>query len=173
MMKKTRIVLPLMIALILTGFSFSASAQQKFAHINSNELLMQMPGVDSVQIKVEMYAEELQETYMSLITEFQRKSQEFEANQANLSEIVRQSRQRELESLRERIIEFQTMAEEDLMMHENRLLSPIIEKAQNAIQEVAEERGYSYVLDSGMGAVIHADPGDDIMPYVKEKLGIQ
>lgn len=173
-MKKLRKALPVVLSLIvLCGISANLNAQQKFAHINSNELIRLMPGMDSVQIKVELYAQELQETYMTLITEFQRKSQEFEANQAGFSELIRQSKQRELESLRERIIEFQSMAEEDLMQHENRLLSPIIDKARIAIEDVAKEKGYSYVLDSGMGSVLYAAPGDNIMDLVKKKLGIQ
>lgn len=173
MKKVSRFLQIFLLMTVLCGLTSAVSAQQKFAHINSNELLGMMPGVDSVQIKVEKYAEELQNTYMTLITEFQNKSQEFEANQANYSDLIRQSKQRELENLRERIIDFQNMAEEDLMQHENKLLSPIIEKAQNAIQEVAQEKGYTYVFDSGMGAVLYAAPSENIMSLVKTKLGIE
>jgi outer membrane protein len=171
MRKLGRVLVIALSIIMISGFAKTVNAQ-KIAHINSNELLRMMPGVDSVQIKVEVYAKELQDTYMSLITEFQRKSQEFEANQANLSELIRQSRQREIESLRERIIEFQSMAEEDLMQQENKLLAPIIDKAKKAIETVAKEKGYTYVIDSGMGTVLYAAPSEDIMPLVKAKLGI-
>ncbi|MBS4012846.1 MAG: OmpH family outer membrane protein [Bacteroidetes bacterium] len=172
MKKLGRVLVIALSIMIISGISTTVSAQ-KVAHINSNELLRMMPGVDSVQAKVEAYAKELQDTYLALITEFQKKSQEFEANQANFSDLIRQSRQREIESLRERIMEFQNMAEEDLMQHENRLLSPIIDKAKKAIADVAKEKGYLYVLDSGMGTVLFAAPSEDIMPLVKTKLGIK
>ncbi len=172
MKKLGRVLVIALSIMIISGISTTVSAQ-KVAHINSNELLRMMPGVDSVQAKVEAYAKELQDTYLALITEFQKKSQEFEANQANLSDLIKQSRQRDIESLRERIMEFQNMAEEDLMQHENRLLSPIIDKAKKAIEDVAKEKGYVYVLDSGMGTVLYAAPSEDIMPLVKTKLGIK
>jgi outer membrane protein len=172
MRKLGRVFVIALSIMMISGLATTVNAQ-KIAHINSNELLRMMPGVDSVQMKVELYAKELQDTYMSLITEFQKKSQEFEANQANLSELIRQSRQREIESLRERIIEFQSMAEEDLMQQENKLLAPIIEKAKKAIENVAKEKGYTYVIDSGMGTVLYAAPSEDIMALVKAKLGIK
>ncbi len=173
-MKKMRRFLQVsLLMIVLCGFTTNVSAQQKLAHINSNELLEMMPGMDSVQIKVEQYAKELQDTYMTLVTEFQNKSQEFEANQATFSDLIRQSKQRELENLRERIIEFQEMAEQDLMDHENKMLNPIIEKARKAIADVAEEKGYTYVLDSGMGSVLYSAPSENIMSEVKAKLGIE
>jgi outer membrane protein len=41
----------------------------------------------------------------------------------------------------------------------------------NAVQSVAKENGYSYILD--INAVIVGPPGDNIMILVKNKLGIK
>jgi len=56
---------------------------------------------------------------------------------------------------------------------EQRLLSPIIQAARQAIEEVATELGYTYVFDSATGAILHFPPGDNLLEPVKARLGIQ
>jgi len=52
-------------------------------------------------------------------------------------------------------------------------VQPLIDKAKKAIDEVAVEKGYNYIFDTGTGALIYYQDSDDIMPFVKAKLGIQ
>ena len=49
-------------------------------------------------------------------------------------------------------------------------LKPILEKARKAIEDVANEQGFTYVLDAS--TIIVAN-GTDLLPAVKTKLGIQ
>jgi outer membrane protein len=161
------------IMLLLVSSAPNVFAQAKFGHINTNELLRMMPGRDDAQRELEKYARELEEMFVSLQTEFQTKYTNYLENEATLSELIKQSRQRELQSLQERIMEFQESAQQDLVDRENKLLSPIIEKARKAIEDVAKENGYTYVFDLSTGAFIYAEPSDNIMPLVRTKLGIQ
>ena len=48
----------------------------------------------------------------------------------------------------------------------------MIEKARKAISEVAEENGYTYIFDAGVGILLYYDKGDNILPLVRAKLGI-
>jgi Skp family chaperone for outer membrane proteins len=52
---------------------------------------------------------------------------------------------------------------------------PIIEKAQEAVNKVAADNGFAYVLDASASkaVVVYLDGGEDIMPLVKAELGIQ
>ena len=59
-----------------------------------------------------------------------------------------------------------------IMQKEQELLQPLIERAKTAINEVAKEKGYTYILDTGTGVVVFFDDTDDITPFVKKKLGI-
>ena len=43
-------------------------------------------------------------------------------------------------------------------------------KATIAIDLVAKENGYKYVLDTSSGNVLYTEPADDILPLVKKKL---
>ena len=63
-------------------------------------------------------------------------------------------------------------AQESLAKKENEILKPIIDKAKKAINDVAKEKGYDYILDTGLGMVLYASDSEDILPLVKKKLGL-
>jgi outer membrane protein len=50
-------------------------------------------------------------------------------------------------------------------------MRPLIEKARTAIEEIAAEQGFNYVLDSSAGGSVIIAKGTDIMSEVKKKLG--
>ena len=72
-----------------------------------------------------------------------------------------------------RIDSFQKSAQDDITKKENELLKPILDKAKKAIEDVATENKYNYVFETGYGAVLYSDPGDDILPLVMKKLGLK
>jgi outer membrane protein len=157
---------------LLASMGLAAQQPAKFGHIDTNELLSLMPGRDSAMVQIQRYARELESTYTAMQTELQTKYQDYLEKESTFSEVIRQSRQRELSSLQERIMEFQESAQQDLVEQENRLLSPIIEQARQAIQDVAEENGFTYIFDTSAGGLIYWDRGEDVMPLVKAKMGL-
>ena len=56
---------------------------------------------------------------------------------------------------------------------ETELLKPLIDRAKKAIEDVAREGGYTYILDAGSTTVLYSQDSDDIMPQVKKKLGLK
>ena len=50
-------------------------------------------------------------------------------------------------------------------------LKPIIEKAQEAIEEVAAAKGIQYVFDASVGKGLLVKKGEDLYAAVKTKLG--
>lgn len=167
---KKLLYLPFLV-LLLMGTTVSAQ-QPKLGHINTNELLSIMPGRDSAQVKLENYAQQLEQQFTAMQTELQTKYQDYLTNEATYSELIRQSKQREITSIQERLQEFQEQAQQDLATQENQMLSPIIEAARKAIEDVAKENGYAYVFDTAGGQVLYFPPSDNIMSLVKTKLGI-
>lgn len=158
--------------MLLGSASLSAQTGTKFGHINTNELLRLMPGREEAQAEIERYARDLEQTFAEMQNEFQTKYQEYLENQETFSQLVRQSKERELQSLNERIMEFQESAQQDIMEQEQRLLNPIIERAREAISTVAREHGYTYIFDTSGGSIVFWENGDNIMPLVREELGI-
>ncbi len=170
---KKLLSLSLLFLILFGSMSLTAQEEAKFGHINTNELLRMMPGRDQAQADLERYAQELEETFAAMQAEFQTKYQDYIENQENLSQLVRQSRERELQSLNERIMEFQESAQQDIMEQEERLLNPIIEKAREAIQKVGRDHGYTYIFDTSGGSMVFWENGENVMPLVKEELELE
>lgn len=162
--------------LLFLTFSMSvpafAQSKVKLGHIDSNELMEMMPGRDTAQLQLEAFAKSLEEQLKIMSAEFETKYQEYLANEATYLEPIKQAKQKELVDLQNRITEFQTQAQTLLTEKEGELIQPLIDKAKKAIEDVAKEKGYTYIFDTGIGALIYYQDSDDILPLVKAKLGI-
>lgn len=162
----------LMIAVVFSTVSM-AQKGTKIGHINSNELMTAMPERTKVQKELETYANELKLQLDAMQKEYQTKIKNFQEKQDVMTDVIKDSKIKEITDLEKRIGEFQQTAEADLQKKEQDLLQPIIDKAKNAINDVAKEGGYTYILDSSMGTVLYSVDSDDVLPAVKKKLGIQ
>jgi outer membrane protein len=108
-----------------------------------------------------------------MYAEYQSKATKFQETQATMSQIVQQSKLKELQDLENRIKLFDEQAQEDLQSKQEELLKPLIDKAKAAIAEVAKENGYTYVFDSSVGVLLYFENSDDIIEFVKKKLNIK
>ena len=151
-----------------------AQAQVKIAHVNTAEILDAMPDKAKAEKDLEKYYGELQSQLETMAKEYQAKMQDYEANQATMSNLVKQSKEKEIIDIQNRIQQFQANAEGEFEKKRAELLSPILEKIQNAINSVGKEKGYTYVLDLATGAAVFVgDDAVDATKDVKGKLGIK
>ena len=167
-MKKTLIVM----AICLFAFGGNAMAQKnlKLGHINSQELMQIMPGRDSVQNVLQAEVTELETTLKQMQAEAEKRYNDYVANQAGWTDLIRQTKQREIQDMSARIQEFQENAQKQLQEREAELTKPIIDRAKKAIEDVAREGNYTYIFDGA--ALLYSQDSEDIMPLVKKKLGI-
>jgi len=132
-----------------------------------------MPGRDSAEKVLNDYAKNLQDQLNAMMNEFQTKYQEYLDNSEKYLEPVKKAKEKELVDLQNRVEEFKNQSQELLSKKEQELIQPLIDKAKKAISDVAKERGYTYIFDVSAGSLLYYQDSDDIMPYVKEKLGIK
>ena len=95
------------------------------------------------------------------------------AKKDQLSELIRKSKESDIQKMGERIETFQANAQKLLEDRQEELLKPIVDRAKAAIEEVGKENGYTYIFDAGVGTVLYSQDSDDIMPLVKKKLGLK
>ena len=145
----------------------------QIGHINSNDLMQIMPGRDSAQTILQQEVAGLEEQLKSMQSEMEKRYNEYMEKQSGWTELIRNTKQRELQDMGTRIQEFQENAQKQLQQREQDLLKPIIDRAKKAISDVAAEGGYTYILDSGSAGVLYSQDSDDIMPLVKKKLGLK
>jgi outer membrane protein len=165
-------------AVIIASFTLAASAQLKIGHINSQELLTAMPETDSAQKKLEKLKQEHEMVLEEMSVEFNKKYDEYLKkldDVANpMSPLVKSSKEAELQEIQQRIQNFQQQADQDLQQQRQLLFQPIQDKAVKAINDVAAENGFTYILDSGVGVVVYSAPNaENILPLVKKKLGLK
>ena len=156
---------------VMNGF---VSAQVKIAHVNTAEVLDAMPDKAKAEKELETYYGELEKQLQTMATEYQNKMQDYEANQATMSNLVKQSKEKEIMDLQGRIQQFQANAEQEFEAKRAEKLSPILEKIQNAINAVGKEKGYTYILDVATGAAVYiGTDAVDATKDVKAKLGVK
>lgn len=164
-----------LIVVLVTGVTnIFAQKNYKFGHVDSNALMQIMPERQQAQQDLEKFATDLEKELEVMQVEFQNKYQDYLAKADSLSDIIRQSKESELQDLQLRIQKFQETAQQELSKKEAELIQPIIDKARTAIEEVGKENGYTYIFDLGTGPIIYfSEESDDILPMVKTKLGLE
>jgi outer membrane protein len=167
-------ILGLITIVILTAFTTEAQTL-KFGHINSEELIQAMPEFDSANIKLENLQKELTNTLELMSVELNNKSEAYNKESKNLTDIVRQTKEQELVDLNRRIQEFQTNASTQLQNKQVELLQPIYSKVDKAIKDLGKENGFIYVFDISRGSLLFYDEtkSTNVMPLAKAKLGLK
>lgn len=164
-------VLKLTLAVVCVMFSSSLFAQ-KIGYIDTQSVFASMQETKDAYAQLESYAKDLQAQAETIQVEYNNKYQEYQKTAESMTDAVRQLKEKELTDLITRIQEFQQVAQQDLQNKENELTTPIYEKLQTALDEVAKAGGYTIVLP--IGALIYFDAATvkDLAPEVKSKLGI-
>jgi len=163
----------LVLSLIFLAINTNAQVKPKFGHVDFAKLYSLMPGQDSAQVAYQEFAQALKSTLDAMQAELESKYQDYQTNVATMSEIIRTTKEKEIQDLQGRIEEFQVSAQQELQNKEGELTKPIIDKASAAVKAIAEENGYTYIFNSSEGLLLYSDPGDDVLPLVKKKLGIE
>ena len=166
---KNVLKLTLALAMMLSCTTLFA---QKFGRINSQEVMIAMPETTEMQTKLQAVAKDWEENLETINVEFNNKLQEFQKNLNTHSDAARQIKEKELNDLRQRGAEMQQMAQQDLAKQEQELMTPIIEKAQNAIKAVSKAGGYTAIFETGSLVYFDEATLTDITPLVKKELGI-
>ena len=157
---------------LLSVFTLSSMAQNKFGYIDSQELLILMPERKTAEAEVQNFAKSLEAQLGSMTAEYQQSVQEYQANEATYTDLVKQDKIAEITGLEQRIQTFQQNAQQSLQTKEQELLEPILAKARKAIEDVATEGNFTYIFDKSIGSILYAKDSENVLNLVKKKLGL-
>lgn len=161
------------ILLVAASSLFAAAAMaQTTGHVNTTELIQLMPAMDTVRTQIEQAQKETYETYQAMIDEYQQKYQTFQQKQASWTAAIKESKQKELSEIGNRIQEFEQSANQDLSQMQQNLQAPVVQKVNEEIQKIAKAKKLAYVFD--VNSVIYIDPAQsiDLTPELRVILGI-
>ncbi len=161
-----------LLAILLFSAGFAQAQTKQYAYIDATELIQLMPETATAYESLDAYSQELQTTYEALQTEFNTKYTEYAQNLETYTETMRSTKETELQDMQERIQTFSSNAETNMTNKQNELMTPIYTKVNDVIQEVAAEQGVTYVFDAS-ALLYKSSDAFNLLPFVKEKLGIQ
>ena len=82
------------------------------------------------------------------------KNVEYQNNEKTYTDLIKQTKQKELQDINQRLQDFQQQAQVDFQKKNVELMKPINDKAKKAIEKVAKAKGYKIVLDTSPGGVL-------------------
>lgn len=172
-MKTQRIfILSIVLALLAPVTSMQAQTN-KLGYVNVQELLVSMPSYKDAEKKLQAFAKELQDTYMAMQEEYQKKAAKYQemTQDPNQNKVLMDNLLAELVDLEKRMQQLEVKSDDEIGKKQDELLAPIQEQVLTAIKQVSVENGYTYIFDSS--ALLYYPESDNVLPLVKKKLGIQ
>ncbi|MBP5373908.1 MAG: OmpH family outer membrane protein [Bacteroidales bacterium] len=149
----------------------SAGAQQ-LARVNFSELVALMPEMDKAREVMDASQKEAQETYAAMVEEYQGKATQYQQKSASWTAAIRESKEKELMDMQGRLQEFQQSISQELQQQQAQLVSPINEKAQKAVTEIAKAKGLTVVFDFQQALYFDEAAVVDITPDARKALNI-
>lgn len=160
--------------ILIFGTSFAYA--QKYAYIDSDYILEQIPAYTEAKDKLDKLADrwtkEIEERYRVL----QMKKDNFAREEVLLPKEEKKKREEEIKELELEAMQMQKLrfgVNGDYFQKRQELIKPIQDEVYDAMQQVASKRNYSFVFDkANQSNLIYADSKFDISNTVLKEMGI-
>ncbi len=165
--------------LVVCGFmltAFSANAQ-RYAIIDTKYILGKIPEYKEANTKLEEMADAWQKEIDLLQSDLDKMYRQLEGERALLTPELLKKREDEIFNKEKAVRDLQRKRfgyEGDYFRKKQELVKPIQDKVYNAVQKMATDRMYDFILDKSEGiTVIFADPKLDRSDDVLKILGVK
>lgn len=147
---------------------------QKFGYFKSESIILVMPEFAKAQTDIETVKKQYDDEIKRASEEFNKKLAAFQEEQKTLPQNILDRRQKELQELSEKGMQFQQDAQQQLQKAYADMMNPIYEKMEKAVQAVAKAGGYIFVFDLNRTDIPYVDEtqAKDITNDIKTNLGI-
>src|SRR5882762_6678354 len=115
--KKTALIL-------LAAGCFTFAQAQKIAHLSLDSLVMMMPETKTAKDMAQNYLKDLEKTVAAMESELQTKYDAYLKDEPTMSDLVKKTKQEELQSLQTRIQDFKQQAQADYQKKYGELTAP-------------------------------------------------
>ena len=165
----------IVILLVLAGFSAIPAVAQKFAFVDTEYILNNIPAYKSAQGQIDKLSEDWQKEIGDQYGEIEKMYKNYQAEKVMLSDDMRKKREEEIIKKEQTVKELQQKyygPEGELVKKQQELVKPIQDEVYKAVKEMAIEGGYAAIFDTASDAsVLYANPKQDKSDEVLERLG--
>src|SRR5687768_210097 len=161
----------LLLAFLITLTTLYAKGQtqqapQKIGHADWEYIFSQMPEYKQIEIELKSFETQLQNQLKTKGQEIETKYKAYTALPANTLDAIKKDKESELAYLQDNLQKFQQDAQTSMQKKQNDLVSPVFTKVGKAIEAVARENGFSYIINPQMVG------GGDVLLFTDEKYNI-
>lgn len=164
----------LLLALLAAPLSLCA---QKFAHFDYTSIMQAMPEYKAAQTELEALYKKYQTELESMQTELQTKYEKYsQEDNEQTPKNIRDRHQQELQDMSQRLQQARDDNSENMQKQQQQKMQPIVQKVMDAVNAVAQEGGYVYIVDKTgsqqAGIVINETLSQDVTSQVMKKLNL-
>jgi outer membrane protein len=172
-MKKAAFILLLGAALMLNSNAFA----QKFAYVNSEYILGNLPEYKTAQDQLDQISAQWQKEIEIKYNEIDKLYKSYQAEQILLTEEMKKKREDEIIAKEKEVKDFQKSkfgVEGELFKKKQELVKPVQDKVYNAIKKLAADGGYAFIFDKSSDLImLYASPKFDKSDEVLSGMGIK
>lgn len=153
----------------------TATASSKIGYADVDYIFSQMPEAKQIETELNSTQNQLKNQIDTRVQEFQKKLADYQANLNTMLDAVRQNTERELTMLQENLQKLQQDAQATIDGKRNQLMEPVYKKVGKAIEDVAKENGYTFILNQqigGLDVILYGAEENDVSDLVLKKLGV-
>ncbi|MBN2347567.1 MAG: OmpH family outer membrane protein [Bacteroidales bacterium] len=165
------------ITVFLIMFIFSAASifAQKYAFVDTEYILSNIPSYKAAQDQLDQLSESWQKEIENKYAEIDKLYKNYQAERVLLTDEMRVKREEQIIKAEQEIKKQQNDyfgQEGALFKKREELVKPIQDEIYNTIKELATENGYAVIFDSSSGpTMLYTNPRYDISDEVLQKLG--
>lgn len=174
-MKTTKSLL-LMAMLLFLGISHSnAQGNQKFAFVDSDYILQNIPEYGDAQEQINQLSTKWEKEIKALRTKLEELKRDYQTESVLLTDDQKRKKEEQISTKEQEIVDLQMQyfgPEGQLFTKRIELIQPIQEKIYNAINQLALLKNYAFVFDKASGTtVLFCNEKNDISDDVLDEIG--
>ena len=156
-------------------FGFAQIGGQKFAYVDSDYILNNIPEYGDAQEELNALSVKWQNEVKAIYDKVSEMYKKYQTEMVLLSEDQKHAREQEIVNKEQEAKNLQMRyfgAEGQLYQKRTELIQPIQEKVYTAMKEVAQTKNYAFILDLASGtSILYANDKNDISDEVLDQLG--
>lgn len=142
---------------------------QKFGKVNTQTIMQSLPELSKVNGELEATAKQYENELKSMQEELQRQSEAYEKAKSTMNATIQQQKEQELQGLYQKIQQTYQDNQQALQKAQQEKMQPVLNKVRNAIQNVGNTGGYTYIFEEG-AAVYTGTNVEDVTSKVQSEL---
>jgi len=164
-------IIILFVLMVMAGIT----SAQKYAFVDTEYILNNIPSYKAAKDKLDNISEEWQKEIETKYSEIEQMYKDYQAEKVLLTDEMRRKREDQIISKEQEVKELQKDyfgQDGSLFKKRQELIKPIQDEIYKAVKDIATEGGYAVIFDTSSGpTMLYTNPRYDVSDEVLEKLG--